>query len=55
MIPKDSPKKLNGYWSNSTSSSEELTKKFYFISKKFISPEAKDFPMPAFQRKKLDN
>lgn len=34
--------------SNSTTSSEGTPKNHYFISKQFISPEPKDFPLPTF-------
>ena len=53
MMPKDSPKKGSGYWSNSSTSSDETSRKHYFISKKFIAPEPSAFPAPTFQEPKL--
>lgn len=34
--------------SDSTTSSEGTPKNHFFISKQFISPEPKDFPVPTF-------
>lgn len=52
MMPKDTPKKGSGYWSNSSTSSEETPRKHFFISKKFIAPEPNEFPLPTFQENK---
>ena len=49
-MPKESPKKGSGY---SSTSSEELPKPHYFISKKFTAPDVCDFPTPSFQDIKL--
>ena len=52
MLPKDSPKKGSGYWSASTASSDELPKKYYFLSKRFVAAEPREFPSPEFQGNK---
>ena len=53
MIPKGSPRKGCGYWSNSSTSSEETPRKHFFISKSFLGPEPEKFPNPTFQETKL--
>lgn len=53
MMPKESPKKGSGYCSNSSTSSDEIKRRHYFISKRFIAPEPGVFPKPIFQENNL--
>ena len=53
MIKKESPKKGSGYWSNSSTSSDETKKKHYFLSKRFLAPEPSELPAPTFQENKV--
>jgi hypothetical protein len=48
MMQRASPKNSSGYRSNSSTSSEDTLKGHFFISKKFIAPEPKVFPIPTF-------
>ena len=48
MMQRASPKNSSGYRSNSSTSGDDTPKGHFFLSKKFVAPEPKVFPMPTF-------